>query len=44
MLVIVSLFVAACGTLSPTVRSWVGWPLYGACVIVTLLALYGMTL
>lgn len=42
MFVLVAIFVAVCGTLSPTVRSWVGAPLFWACVLVTLITLYGM--
>lgn len=43
MFLLVALFVAACGTLSPTVRSWVGAPVYWLCMLVALVTLYGMT-
>ena len=39
----VAIFVAVCGALSPTVRSWVGAPLFWGCVLVTFITLYGMT-
>ncbi|WP_255428100.1 hypothetical protein [Ramlibacter cellulosilyticus] len=43
MLIPIAVAISILGTLSSTVRSWVGAPIYWASVLVLLITLYGMT-